>query len=741
MCTASASNKRKLFKTPIKIILVFYANLLFALPSSAGVTADTAGLKTWVHGNNYEINATGPVADNKVRSSSFYEVRVSRVADPENYFDSFTYMSIPRSGRAKWLYSDADGDYGVDGAEFADQADLSMSWSSFLFGEDVWVEVSLRNGETFSSVSDVTIRPTVLNFVKEKMDADTIRIKVPYSSNGRRFSVEFNHQLYTAYNDKTQGDSGKLTTVAAGNYEVHTEPKNALLIFAEPIALPDYLLPDLSAAQTDGVVYEHPPGEIVNLNEVAADIIYFPPGIYYMRWDYHAKLPARVKWLHLAPGAYIKGAFQFTDSVQEEYKVTGYGVISGEKYVYEADTKNDYKRRLQHNSNCHGDCVKMLQFEASGEQQYLYMRGITLNEPPYHSFVVYPKPGNSEETDLEAFSMRVKNYKQVGSWYWQTDGMELYSNSYMKNSFFHANDDVIKLYHSNLDIDNTVIWKGENGPVIQWGWKPRSFENVSVTDTYVIHNRMGWNDKKYNTCVFNASRHWASDSMELGDTTKTIKNISFDNFIVEGKTNCGIRIYAMANTENIHFNNVSIDGWNELDATGTVSEFFPMTNSADIPVAIGNELINSRGIKLENFKVAGEYISRAANNWNSLQLGKLNFDSALWDNWNAWVSADMSSSYSNIWLAGGFTNWSLVPMSFQQGNFNITLPLSTGSHQLKFANSSNWSAIDWGNTSGLQGQATQSTGGLANLSFMINHAGDYTIRFNPDTGNYYIYKL
>lgn len=183
-----------------------------------------------------------------------------------------------------------------------------------------------------------------------------------------------------------------------------------------------------------------------------------------MTSKYHALLPKQVKWVYLAPGAYVKGAIRFPDDSQGLYKVTGQGVLSGEQYVYEADTNNNYDH-LSGASNCHSSCVKMLQFEsAQGRQQHLDLQGVTINEPPYHSFVVYG--------DEQTFSMRVDNYKQVGSWYWQTDGIELYRGSTMKNTFFNANDDVLKMYHSDVSIDNTVIWKNENGPVIQWGSTP-----------------------------------------------------------------------------------------------------------------------------------------------------------------------------------------------------------------------------------------------------------------------------
>src|SRR5699024_7289461 len=93
---------------------------------------------------------------------------------------------------------------------------------------------------------------------------------------------------------------------------------------------------------------------------------------------------------------------------QDSYKVTGYGVLSGERYVYEADTREGYRHRTE-STDCHADCVKMLQFASKDDPQHLDLHGVTIAEPPYHSFVVY---GNED-----TFTMDVRRYQQVGSWY------------------------------------------------------------------------------------------------------------------------------------------------------------------------------------------------------------------------------------------------------------------------------------------------------------------------------------
>jgi hypothetical protein len=744
---------------PNYLIFFLFAFLTILSPAHAEQVINNANLQTWWHAN-YELNGTTAVADASVRRSTIYDVKVYPVADTNKY-DSFVYMSIPRSGRDKWGYTSEDG------AEFAKSANLSMSWSSFIYASDVWVDITLKNGKTISSINDVVVRPVTLNLTKEMINSSSIRIRVPYSINGYRFSVEFNNELYTAYNDMS-GASGKLTTSAAGNREIHTEPRNSLLIFAEPKlagADADRLIPKT----TDGTIYYPPQGEVTNLNNVSANIIYFGPGTYYMPWNYHAVLPANVKWVYLAPGAFVKGAFRFYYDTQSVYKVTGYGALSGEKYVYEPDTANGYQHRSATSSDCHSSCVKMLQFQSSNPQQYLDLQGITIVEPPYHSFVVY---GNED-----TFQMRVENYKQVGSWYWQTDGLELYTNSTMKNTFFHSNDDVLKVYHNNVTVDNTVIWKNENGPVIQWGWTTRNLDNVSVKNTYVIHNRMWWKDKKINTCVINASPYWADTaSTTTGNPSTLEKNLIFENLFVEGKTNCAMRIYALSSLENVLIKNLKIDGWSDLDIDGTISEFKRFSNSSGQQVNIGNEKVNSKGLKLENYMVGGQYITRDANNWGADKLGRLGFDADLYDNWNAWKSDTASSSVASssaapsstpssssssslrssvssvasstssassavasaLWVAGSFNSWALSAMTYSSGNFEITSTLSAGNHQLKFANTGNWTGNDWGNTSGLSGTAKLSTGGLPNLTFTITTAGTYIIKLDPVTLNYSI---
>ena len=138
-----------------------------------------------------------------------------------------------------------------------------------------------------------------------------------------------------------------------------------MLIFAEPV---------LTAAELPQLDPEHDPAvngsnaiAYAPLGDVAAfinatassttkQVLYFRAGVYSMGPTYSATLRGSLRWVHLAPGAYVKGAFTFwsssgggsassnsnssskgsstaTAASSTEYKLTGFGVLSGEQYV------------------------------------------------------------------------------------------------------------------------------------------------------------------------------------------------------------------------------------------------------------------------------------------------------------------------------------------------------------------------------------------------------------------------
>lgn len=434
-----------------------------------------------------------------------------------------------------------------------------------------------------------------------------------------RFSVEFTNDLFTTYN------LNNIPTENSSGLAIHREPRNAPLIFAESMlndSEKDAYIPN----PLHNNIYYVPQGEITNLNSIESNVIYFQPGIYYMPWNYHAFLSKNVTWIYLSPGSYIKGAFQF-QSTNETLKVTGFGIISGEKYVYEADTNNSYYHT--NNSQCWSTCVKALRFSSSEINELnLFLHGITISEPSYHTFVVY---GNEQ-----TFHMNVQFYHQIGSWYWQTDGLEMYPDSSLQNSFFHSNDDIFKMYHSNVRINNIIVWKNENGPILQWGWTPRSIENITVDKIDIIHNRIWWSDIKHNTCVINSATYYAdTEATNTADPNQFIRDIILSNIRSEGMNPCAMRIYSLSSFQSIKIENLWIEQWNQLHASSQISLFKAFTDKSGNSVQIGNQSKDGNGLAIVNYTIGTTKVSRINDNWRDFQIGRLDFDANLWDNWDA----------------------------------------------------------------------------------------------------------
>lgn len=124
------------------------------------------------------------------------------------------------------------------------------------------------------------------------------------------------------------------------------------------------------------------------------------------------------------------------------------------------------------------------------------------------------------------------------------------------------------------------------------------------------------------------------NAMDRADTSKTIKNMSFVNTRVEGMVNCGIRIFALSNTENIEIDGFSVDEWNGLDPAAQVNQFRLIADSAGSKVTVGDEMRDGLGLKIHNYSVGGTAILKSGDNWADYELGRVGFDGDVWENWN-----------------------------------------------------------------------------------------------------------
>lgn len=92
-----------------------------------------------------------------------------------------------------------------------------------------------------------------------------------------------------------------------------------------------------------------------------------------------------------------------------------------------------------------------------------------------------------------------------------------------------------------------------------------------------------------------------------------------------------------------------------------------------------------------------------------------------------------------MFVGGTFNNWTLssTPMTLEGEVWKAyDVNISSGNHELKFANTDNWSGDDWGNATGPNGVASVSTGGDPNISFTVVQTGTFTISFDDLTLEY-----
>lgn len=612
-----------------KILLSLSAALLPICTHASAVnkTADLHDLRTWWHATG-EINPKTPVADGNVRQSHLYAVQVGHV-DRDQLYDSFVYETIPRSGKGQICYPD---DYNTicpegDGITIEDEIGATMAWSQFLYSRDVAVKVTRLDGRLISA-EDIVIRPSKLNLHVTARGSSAL-ISVPYSpdTNGLRFSVEFADDVWEYRNAGPGTDSHYVQNVnPAGKYYVPSyndtmpivgrEPRNALLIFASPFP-PSDMIP----SKKDDV-YEVQPGYVTGLDAIKQSVVVFGPGVYYFTGKAHAILSPSVKWVYLAPGSYVKGAIQYMNS-DSPLKASGFGVLSGEQYVYQADTAKNYS-----NSKSDASSLKMWRGEGITAGQSWTIHGITTNAQPFNVMDFYG--------DLEHFTVDVADYKQVGSFYTQTDGLQMYPNSHVRDVFYHSGDDTIKTYYSNILAERIAVWKTNNAPIIQVGWYSRDIANISVDHIDVIHTRYNAGSVYYPRALIGCSASYENPTAtDTANINHTIADYTVSNIRAEGISPALVGMNLISNLDNFRVVNASIE---EFAPATTQLEYsvvqgFTDPDQGNQKVTLGQRSPNGTGLVIQNYTVGNNKVSLGAGNWNRTSLGHLNIDPAFWGRW------------------------------------------------------------------------------------------------------------
>ncbi|KAF4428942.1 dextranase [Fusarium acutatum] len=556
---------------------------------------------TWWHSEG-EINTDSPVKPGNVRQSHQYTVQVS-VADVNKFYDSFVYEAIPRNGNGR-IYAPTDapnsntlGTDVDDGITIEPKMGLNMAWSQFEYSQDVDVKIKRRDG-TALKANDVIVRPVSISYRLSQSEDGGLIIRVPKDSNGRRMSVEFNSDLYTFRSDGNQ-------YVTSGGSVVGREPRNALAIFASP-PLPSDKKPRMSASNTKTMK----PGPINNGDWGAKPILYFPPGVYYMNQDQqgtsgklgsnHIRLSPNTYWVYFAPGAYVKGAIEY--STKQHFYATGLGVLSGEHYVYQANAAKGY---VAEKSDQYG--LRMWWHNSINQGQKWTCQGPTVAAPPFNTMDFN---GNSDITS------EIVDYKQVGAYFFQTDGPAIYPNSVVHDIFYHVNDDGIKMYYSGVSVSRATVWKCHNDPIIQMGWDTRNLDNIKIDTLNVIHTRYYKSETVVPSAIIGASPFYMNG--KSADPSKSI-SATISNIVCEGPCPGLLRITPLQSYKNFVIKNVAFPDGLQTNDIGIGQSIVPKQSGVTMNLEIDNWTVGDQKVTMQNFQ--------------SDKLGQLDIDGSYWGQW------------------------------------------------------------------------------------------------------------
>jgi len=322
---------------------------------------------------------------------------------------------------------------GYNGADWYRSRGISFSFATFSYEGRVTVRVKKLTGR----YGDVTVRPARLGVIARLENQNTAVFELNRSGDmaGQKISIEFDG----------------LT-------------KDRLLLFADPLEKPERL-PVSDAPETQIVG----PGENFQFSPGKNTVI-FEPGLHDVGYQ---SVPGHVRHIYLSGGAYVRGAFNFDG--RNNALINGRGVLSGERFRYQ-------ECRLAPAKQCGErswlDAVHLLRFR---DTNGFHLEGLTLVKPPHYA-----------TNSWGAQNARLENFKIVGSFRHQEDGIEVSTNARVNDCFINAMDDSFKMYFSGATVNNCVVWQGINGAVFQYGWYNKNASGNTVSDIDVIHADWIW---------------------------------------------------------------------------------------------------------------------------------------------------------------------------------------------------------------------------------------------------------
>jgi hypothetical protein len=182
------------------------------------------------------------------------------------------------------------------------------------------------------------------------------------------------------------------------------------------------------------------------------------------------RVPANIKTIYLAPGAWLQGKLHFLESGQGlEKRVYGPGVLDVSRFEYDL--------RFCKSADGYPDqgygSISLDAVPPGGTPDTYTIDGIVITDQ------------NLYATDLLPNSM-INNAKVLG-WNGNNDGFELGTNTTVSNVFIRSGDDSLKIWRPSVTVTNATVWQDYNGGVINTGFYKDSAGNGDLVDgLYVI---------------------------------------------------------------------------------------------------------------------------------------------------------------------------------------------------------------------------------------------------------------
>lgn len=240
--------------------------------------------------------------------------------------------------------------------------------------------------------------------------------------------------------------------------------------------------------------------------------------------------------------------------------------------------------------------------------------------------------------DYETFSVDVWDYKQTGAWFGQTDGIQMYPGSYVRDVFYHVGDDGIKTYYSNVLCERMTVWKTNNAPIVQFGWYSRNISNITVNEVEVIHTRyLNQHPKFPRGLVASAVSYEDDDSTQTANISNHLSHYNVTNWRCEGLCPNLLGINPLENIDTMLFENIWIEKFapnTTLVGTSTLTVFTD-GHQGNKPIALGDNSPDNLGLVVKDFYVGDEHITLEANNWDVGSAGRLNFSETYSGRWTA----------------------------------------------------------------------------------------------------------